>query len=210
MHPYLSRLGVRPEVQAFFEPFYATGKTGDIYFDYGSDREHFGFAFHRVPFSSGLWMAGNTNFSQISQVIVCSSAMDAVAWLNIRYAFFSCLDGLLFLSIGGSVDAAQLQWIGHNLSGKRFRLLFDRDIIGRAADLKLAAAIRQHPIEIYLDPEGRVRVDFRFRSFVFAQAAFSLHAFEKASGHHFNIPAEKPKNNDSFFAQLKAAAGLTL
>jgi len=208
MHPYLSRLGVDQEVQEFFEPFYSAGPHGDLCFSYGEDVERYGLAFHRVPVTPGFWRAGNLHFSQVSQVIVCSSAMDAIAWLQTHRHFFPTLHGLLFLSLAAAPRATHINWIKQFLPGKQFRLLFPKDILGNIADLKLAAGIRQIPIEIYLLPGEKLGVQFRLKTYVFEQAVFSLHAFEIAAGFRFHIPTQKPRAFESYFQQLKASAGI--
>jgi len=100
MHPYLTRLGVSAGVQEFFEPFYRTDESGDLCFWYGQEAEHFGFGFHRVPVSADLWLAGNRNFSQIREVIISGSALDAVSWLNKKAIFLSHAENLLFIATG--------------------------------------------------------------------------------------------------------------
>lgn len=208
MHPYLIRLGVSPEVQAYFFPFYNTDETGNLLFVYGDGFEHFGFAFHRVPLSENFWVAGNTNFSQVRQVIICSSAMAAISWLNKNYYSLSNSENRLFLSTGAGVQLAHIRWINLHLRDRDFCLVFGRDILGRIADLKLAAGIRGWPLEIYFNND-KIIVAFRSRTFSFSQETFSLNAFEKAAGYRFHIPTPKPKGHDDFFEELKANARLT-
>jgi len=208
MHPYLTRLQVNPEVQKFFSRFYTTDELSNLLFSYGDGFEHFGFAFHKVPLSANFWFAGINNFSQVRQVMICSSAMEAVSWLNKNYLSFSSPDNLLFLSPGTGVHDTHLRWLSQNLTGKTFTLVFGRDVLGRVADLKIAAGIRRVPVAVYFEPEEMLRVVFRLNSYLFRQADFSLNAFERAVGYRFNIPARKPKGFNSFFDQLKANAGL--
>ncbi len=205
MHPFLTRLGVDLQVQQFFEPYFRTDETGNLLFDYGDGLEHFGFAFHKVPLSQNFWMAGNRNFSQVRQVVICASAMEAVSWLKNKQAAFSSWEGLLFLSAGTAVQSVHGQWLHSHLHNQEFRLVFGRDLLGRIADLKLAAAIRGWPVEIYHDCEN-ILVSFRSRAFSFNQDAFSLHAFEKAAKCRFGVPADKPKGFNNYFDMVKASA----
>ena len=203
MHPYLTRLGIRPEVQDFFSPFFSSDQAGNLVFSYRDSMEHFGFGFHRVPVSNHLWIAGNNNFFLIRHVVICASAMDAIAWLNLNYYTFLDLDNLLFLSLGASLKAPHIQWISENLPGKTFTLIFSKDILGRLADLKIAAGIRRMPVAVYLS-EKKVLVSFRFRDYAFQPEGFSLNAFEKAAKYRFHISTGKPKAFDCYFDQLKA------
>ena len=208
MHPFLDRLNVPRQVQEFFYPFFGTDEFGNLLFPYGDADEHFGFAFHRVPASENFWMAGNPNLSQVADVIICGTAMDAVAWLKKNYYSFPYLQNLLFLSVGAGLKQTHIAWIYMRLKSKRFRLLFGRDILGRITDLKLAAGIRGAALEIYNDGNERIAVHFRSKTFLFSQESFSLNAFEKASGFRFNLSCQKPRAHNSFFEELLAAEGL--
>jgi len=210
MHAYLTRLGIRPEVQIFFRPFYRSDDLGNLVFAYGQALEHFGFAFHRVPMTDGFWLGGNLHFSQVRLVILSASALDAVSWLNKKAAAFPQSENLLFVSMGAGVSDAQLLWMRKHLAGKQFRLLFGRDVLGRMADLKLAAAIKGWPLSVYLGAGEQVTVSFRSRIFSFRQENFTLSAFEKAAGIRFGVATDKPKVHNSFFDELKAEAGLLI
>lgn len=209
-HPYLSRLGIRPEVQQFFRPFFRVDGIGNLLFAYGEETEHFGFAFHRLPVTDGFWLAGNLTFSQVRLVILSASALDAVSWLNKKVAAFPQTENLLFVALGAGVSEAQVWWIREHLAGKQFRLLFARDVLGRMADLKLAEGIRGWPLSVYLGESEQVVVCFRQHHFSFSQGKFSLAAFEKATGVRFGTATCKPKVHNSFFDELKAEAGLLI
>lgn len=208
MHPYLTRLGVRPEVQRFFRPFYQVDAIGNLLFAYGEESEHFGFAFHKVPVTDGFWLAGNLQLSQVRLVILSASALDGVSWLNKKLPAFPHCENLLFLSLGAGIREVQLSWIWDHLAGKEFRLLYGRDLLGRMADLKLAATIKGWPLSVYLGEGEQVIVDFRSRHFSLGQENFSLSVFEKTAGVRFGVAADKPKIHNSFFDELKAKAGL--
>jgi len=208
MHPYLTRLGIRPEVQRFFRPFYSSDALGNLVFAYGETVEHFGFAFHRMPVTDGFWLAGNLAFSQVRMVILSASALDALSWLNKKLPAFPQTENLLFLALGAGVCDAQLLWLRTHLANKQFRLLFGRDLLGRMADVKLAAAIKGWPLSAYLGEGDRVIISFRNRNFVFSQEQFSLAAFERVAGVRFGVATDKPKMYNLFFDELKAEAGL--
>ncbi|QKJ28362.1 hypothetical protein HQ865_00825 [Mucilaginibacter mali] len=210
MHPYLTRLGIRPEVQLFFRPFYSSDALGNLVFAYGAEAEHFGFAFHKVPVTDTFWLACNLQFSQVRLVILSASALDAVSWLNKKLPAFPQTENLLFLALGAGVSDAQVLWIRAHLPGKTFRLLFGRDLLGRMADLKLAAGIKGWPLSVYSGEGEQVVISFRQRHFSFSQEQFSLAAFERAAGVRFGVAADKPKVYNTFFDELKADAGLLI
>ncbi|WP_183580309.1 hypothetical protein HDF18_13180 [Mucilaginibacter sp. X5P1] len=201
MHPYLTKLGIRPDVQFFFQPYFNSDSIGNLVFNYHDSFEHFGFAFHRAPDSEYLWLAGNTNFHQVRQVFICGSAMDAICFLNFNYSHFRHTHNLIFLSTGIKPNGEQVRWINETLNDKSFILVFADDLLGRVCDLKVAAGIRRLPITVSITGE-QVVVTFRLRVFTFSFDLFSLNAFEKASGFRFNIRTMKPKNAVTYFSLL--------
>jgi hypothetical protein len=203
MHPFLTRLGVRPDVQHFFKPFYNNDEDGNLLFSYGSDTECYGLAFHRVPETDVLWIAGNRNFSQVRRVFICASAMEAIAYLSIKFSAFNRPDQMLFVAGGVRPGKEQVSWLTRNLPGKLFTLVNGKDILGRVSDLKMAAGICHIPVAVFISDDS-VLTHFRSQKLEFSQQAFSLSAFEKKSGLRFRIATEKPKAFDSYFDQLKA------
>ena len=210
MHPFLTRLGVRPEIQTYFRPFYRADNFGNLIFPYGDAGEHFGFAFHRLPLTDDCWLAGNLHFPQVRRVILSASALDAVSWLNKKYHSFAATQNLFFVALGAGISDGQLSWIRRNFSGKKIQLIFGNDLLGRLADLKVAAALLGRPLSLYMDGEEKILVQFRSRNFCFSQETFSLSAFERAAGVRFGVPASKPLKYNSYFEELKAEAGLLI
>jgi hypothetical protein len=208
MHPFLTRLDVKPEVQAYFAPYYYRDASGDLCFDYGGDFEHFGFAFHRLPAVSNFWMAGNLNFSQVSKVIICPSALEAIAWLQHHWLNFSDTGSLLFLSAGTSLSVEHVSCLREHLPCKHFVLAFGRELLGKLTAIKLAAGIRGQQLHIACLSEEKVQILFRGRNFLFNPDTLSLNVLEKAAGFRFRVTISNPKNFNSFFDQLMAGAGL--
>lgn len=200
MHPYLTRLGVHPTVQAFFAPHYCSDPDGNLVFDYTGETETYGLAFHRVPLTDHSWTAGADN-SVVRRVIICSSAVEAIAWLNCNFSAFHSLDHLLFVATGNRITDQKLAWIRRRLPGRKYGLLFGNDLLGRICDLKAAAAICGYPVHI-LNTGATITVDFRYRHFELTHAAFSLNAFERISGFRFAVKTLKCKQHESWLNQL--------
>ena len=209
MHSYLTRLGVKQEVQEFFLPFYESDDAGNLCFDYSDAFEHYGLGFHKVPLSSGFWLAGNLTLEQVSTVVISSSAMEAIAWLNRNWERHADPFSLLFFSAGVSQFAEQLNWLRENCPGKKVVSVFGNDLLGRLSAVKLAAGIRGQNLHSCYLAEEKVQILFRGRTFLFGPENLSLNALEKSSGFRFRVIISAPKNHNSFFEQLKAAAGLT-
>lgn len=192
MHPFLTKLGILPLVQDFFEPWYTTDETGNLVFSYGDEAEHFGFAFHRVP-AEGYWQAGNSNESIIRYVFLCDSAMESIAYFSLNFHAFRQTEQCLFMA-------------GHpelNSIGKSCSLVFGNDLLGRVRDLKTAAAIRRQPLAVSLSDET-VHIRFRQKNYQILQNQFSLSAFEKLSGFRFGLRLCKSKTANCWLDQLKS------
>jgi len=205
MNPYLTRLGIRPEVQEFFAPFYIEDVQGNLLFDYGDAVEHYGFAFHRIPVSENCWLAGNLDFNLVSRVFICSSAMEAVALYHFKYAVYPQTGRILFLSLGCQPNPAQFRWIAEVLPGRDFRLAFGDTLPDKAGELITAAALAKLPLKVSFN-QNLVNIEFRLKLYKMPLAAFSLLGFEKLSGYRFGVSALRPRNSDSYFSQLKSAA----
>lgn len=205
MHPYLTRLGISPGVQAFFQPFYNTGDFGNLTFSYGDSIEHFGFAFHKIPVAGKLWIAGNLNFYMVRKVFICGSAMEAIAYMNYYPALSSRPDNILFVSTGIKPMTGHIDWINMHLVNKTIALIYGNDILGKICDLKIAAAIRKMPVIINYS-DAVVTINFRNKIYEFNEQHFSLNTFEKACGYRFNIRTPKTIESTCFLDRLKAAA----
>ncbi|SDF27896.1 hypothetical protein SAMN05216464_115102 [Mucilaginibacter pineti] len=203
MHAFLTRLGICPKVQDFFAPHYLSDACGNLIFPYGNDTEHFGFAFHRVPDTEMLWLAGNPNSNMIRRVFICASAMEAIAYLSVKYTAINDLEGLLFASVGAKPSIEQINWLNRNFTGRQFALVFGKDILGRVCELKVAAGLSNIPVAIFLEGDFII-VNYRSANYIFPAQAFSLNAFEKKTGCRFRIATQKPPGFDSYFQQLKA------
>ena len=204
MHPYLTRLGVRPEVQAFFAP-YDSDANGGLLFQQGDYVEHFGMAFHRVDAGGDCWMAGETNRVMTERVFISSSVMDMIAFLHYGGHTISLWKQAVFIAVGVKPSIAGLSRIS-GFADKPMTLLFPADGLGAITDLKVAAAFRRVPAAAFLAEKERLKISFRAEVYEFEQRGFSLSAFEKASGYRFNVTTRKPRHGASFLDQLKAGA----
>lgn len=187
MNVYLTRLGIRPEIQEWLAPYYYTNSSGHLCFTYGVATETYGLGFHHAPLK-GCWMAGSHN-AIIRRVILCSSAMEGAAWLNFH-----------------TVNLDHIQIVAtntfHYLPKGNYTLAFGNDLLGHVYDLKAAAALTGQPVAISASKET-VHLTFRFRNYQLPLENFSLNAFERLSGYRFNaIKTSKPSRHSSWLNQL--------
>ena len=189
MNAFLTRIGIRSEIQEWLAPWYHTDATGNLCFSYGNDTEIYGIAFHRVPLSGHYWMAGSE--SLVSKTVICSSAMEGIAWLNCHPVN---LDHTLLIATGSKIALP-------SLPKRKQVLVFGNDLLGNVCDLKAAAGLAGHPVEISIADET-VYITFRHRHFHLPATTFSLNAFQKLSGYRFNVSTSKPRQHSSWLNQL--------
>ena len=204
MHPFLTKLGIRPEVQEFFSPYYSGDRSGNLVFPYGRYSETYGLAFHHVPATENYWLAGS-DLALAGEIFICGSAMEAVAWLHIHYRAYNQTDNLLFLSTGTRPCGEHFFRLKQGIKGKRIALLYGNDLLGRVCDLKTAAALRNQPAAVSLDNEN-VTVTFRSKIYSCSRQCFSLNAFEKQSAYRFHVRTLKPKTANTWLDLLRSGA----
>jgi hypothetical protein len=189
MNAFLTRLGIRPEIQEWLLPYYQTDDTGNLYFSYGNDTEIYGLAFHRIPLNAGCWKAGAENL--VSQTVICSSAMEGIAWLNCHPVN---LGHLLLIATGSKISLP-------SLPKSKYVLVFGNDLLGNICDLKVAALLSGHPMEIAIN-NHTVQVSFRHKCYQMAAEQLSHNAFQRLSGYRFNAKTSKPRQHSSWLNQL--------
>src|ERR1700744_3370436 len=181
MFPLLNQLGVKAEVQQYFAPF-ITEEDGSLQFDYGDSTERYAPSFHLVPCSAAGWIAGSPDFHTIRQVLICCSAMEALAFLSLRFHACPSPGHFLFVAAGNCLGGFNFDRPVFHLPGRKYALLFGRDILGRVADLFIAARLRKKQVTIRYEGQGQFAVDYRGAQYAFSEAELSLHAFETAAG----------------------------
>ena len=192
MNPLLTRLGVPQEVQAFFN-------IHDLLFTYGDHFEHFDTGFHRVPTTQNIWLAGK-DLSR--EVIITSTAMEAIAYLSVNLYRYPDLNSLSFIAVGNLPQPGQLNWIRANYQKKKFTLVFGKDLLGKLADIMIAAGIKNKTIRL-MRSDMQVQILCNNKLYGFEQDNLSLSAFEKAAGMRTGIRTCKPKEFDTYLDQLR-------
>ena len=192
MNPILTKLGVPPGVQAFFN-------VGELLFNYGGHFEHFGIGFHRVPTTTNLYVAGG---EVTKELLIASSVMEAVAFLTLAGHCYPNLNDLSVIAIGNLPYPGQLNWIKSRWQKGKITMVFGKDILGRLTDIKVAAGIRNKVVRLSMRG-NRIDIEYNHIHYQFDQDSLSLNRFEKSAGLRSGIRTCKPKKFDSFLDQLK-------
>lgn len=195
---YLDQLGIHAKVQAFFQP-HSTIQNESIYFNYGGDYEHAGPHFHRIPTTEGHWTAGEPAIA--GHLIISSSAMDAIAWLDQNHTRYPNPGDLCFLSVGSTPARNHAEHIQQQTPTKKIHFLFSNDPTGALCDLKFAAWIRDKPLKVtYINHYYHIHFEHQHYQF----DRLSLNTLEKASRYNFRIRTHKPKNHGTYYQQLRS------
>ncbi|NCD68304.1 hypothetical protein [Mucilaginibacter agri] len=185
-------LGVPPDIQDFFN---VEGPS----FDYGGEVEQFSNDFHLVPVTTGLWRVGPGGFRE---VIITSSAMEAIAYLSLNAFRYQAPYALLFMAIGNLPHPSHFEAIRLAAQKRKITLVFPNDLTGRLADIVLAMGIRCKMVSVEWQ-NGKVLCCAGTRTFLTEPDQLSLHAFEKACAIRTQIRTRKPNQQNSFLEQLR-------
>jgi len=192
MNDLLTSLKVPAEVQEFFG-------TGELLFNYGGHFEQYETGYHRVPTTPHLWLAGNPH---CREVIITGAAMEAIAFLALNAHKYQGLQGLTFIALGNLPQMAQLIWIRQHYPKRKYTLIFGNDLLGRLADIRVAAGLHGHPVSFDYTA-SRLGITCRRVLYHFIPEQVSLNAFEKAMGLRLQCRTIKPRKFISFLDQLK-------
>jgi hypothetical protein len=195
---YLERLDIHPNVRSFFEPFIHKITAEEIIIDYHDSIEHAAADFHRIPITENHWTAGGP--ATAGQLIISSSAMDAIAWLNQNHTRYRNLNDLSFISLGAYPTTTHAEIIQQHAPQKKLHFLFSNDPTGALCDLKLASCIRRFPLKI-IHQDGQYHLLFQHKLYIINH--LSLNALEKASRRNFHIRTHKPQKHGTYYQQLR-------
>jgi hypothetical protein len=194
MNHLLTRLGVSSEIQAFFK----TSAAG-LSFSYGDQQELYGEDFHTVPSTRNLWVAGTQN---ATHVVIAYSVMEAMAFITLNRHRYPRLVQLAFVAIGNRLHNEQAVWVRKNFPGRKFTLVFGKDLIGRVTDIKLTAGIKNIAIRVY-HTGSEILIYRGDLSILFDQDHISLHGFQEAFGIRPRFRTAKPVQSLTYLDQLK-------
>lgn len=192
MNALLTALGVPNAVQEFFD-------IDELVFSYGEHFEHYDKGFHRVPTTKNLWLAGS---AVTREVIITSTAMEAIAYLTVNLNSYPNLQSLSFIAIGNLPHPGQLNWIKTHFPKRKFTLVFGKDLLGKLADIRVAAGLFYKPVRL-LRSEIQIQILCGQQVYRFDQETISLNSFEKATGIRTGVRTAKSKEFDTFLDQLK-------
>lgn len=192
MNPVLTALGITEDIQSFFG-------SEQLLFTYGAHYEHYETDFHRVPTTPHLWMAGDVI---TREVIITPAAMEAIAYLSLNRRRHRSFSNLTFIALGNLPHDGQLNWIRKHLPQRKYTIVFPNDLLGRLADIRIAAALKGISVSFRYLPAG-IEVQYNRLTLRFGEDTISLSSFEKAASLRTGCRTVKAKQFNTFLEQLK-------
>ncbi|RFZ91068.1 hypothetical protein D0C36_19185 [Mucilaginibacter conchicola] len=193
MFPFLKKLGVSPELQAYFD-------INERRFTYGNELEVFGPDYHIVPVTRDLWMHGNYPSTEL---IITSCAMEAVAYMAVNAWRHPAEARLSFIAVGLRPHPEQLRWIAKYCLKRKITLVFSNDVCGRLNDIIIAAGIREKPLRAVWHKNSVQLLLPNGSAIELTPEKLSLNVFEKAASLRSGIRTQKPGRFNTFLDQLR-------
>jgi hypothetical protein len=188
----VERLGISPEVLAFFH-------IDELCFDYGEDREVYKYGFHYIPTTTNVWLAGNR---YAPEVVITGSAMEAVAWYALNYAWYRDPLDFLFVSLGNLPCEEQIAWLKREFPKRKFSLVFGDHVLGGLCDIKVGLLLAGYKAALRWQKE-KAGICVVGRTIWLNASHCSLNRFEKTSGIRTGIRTRKPPGYVTYLAKLQ-------
>lgn len=135
----------------------------------------------------------NFRWNQASHILLCTSPEYSSTFKTHLHSSFPDSRRLLCISIGILPEKVRLQTLIPYLRNKKIILLMPDDLLGRIADIKIAAWLRKHDVQLTHCQTGTIQIAFKNKIYNFPEHKISLSAFEKASGFRSKIRTHKIK-----------------
>jgi hypothetical protein len=192
MVEWLTKLGVGNDIRSLFDI------RDRAEFDYGDCKEELSPGFLKVPATRNIFRCGN---EMAPDVVITWSAAEAMAMLVYRRKYFGSLEQIHILSLGCKISHVQTAWIRSKIRNRKFVLVFPDDPAGRAADIAVAAGIRNIPVKLKWE-QSQVRITCRNKECCLSANELSLAAFERAAGVRSRVRTLKPTDCNTYLEQL--------
>lgn len=136
-YPQLKRLGVGAETQHFFSGTFWLDTRGFMHFNYLLDStiiatELRGIKTAQLVSTTGLWMAGNTQFP--TTIYLFFSAMEAIAFFELKRTWLPLQTSALLVALGVRPTRQQILNISAIFPGAAIATVFSRDELGQICD----------------------------------------------------------------------------
>ena len=187
-------------LKRYFKGNYERGNDGKLDFVFSDGvSESFHLGKHQLATSSGIWF-NSPRLSAFGSLYVCSSVMEAVAFVLLQGANLADLDQSCWIVFGLNcqLPGAALEFC----FGRKISLLFGRDLLDVLRAVKICVSLKGFLVNFWLR-EDLLECHFRGRSYVFPVEGFSLSRFKQATGFRDYSSMKRPPDAASFLDCLR-------
>ena len=207
MLPVLGALGIKSQVQYFFEPWLEVSSETELQFSYtdqATNRKQGEVINTRgslIPSTTGIWCAGAHHPSTVRHNFLFYSAIEALSFCSMNTDWLARPGNCTFSALGLCPTASQIEVLRSKFPNARLHTVFGNDVLGRITDCKVAlwAKIRDARFQLHQD---MIIARYNNETLRMPEPMFSLNLFEQKSGLRAGIRTHKPKAGISDFLQL--------
>ncbi|RYG00360.1 MAG: hypothetical protein EOO02_15075 [Chitinophagaceae bacterium] len=191
---------MRAVLERYFKGTYVSGHDGKLEFVFSDGAsESFHLGKHRVAISSGVWYS-SLGLSTRNSLYICSSAMEAVAFVLLQDSKLADLDQSCWIVFG--LNCPLPGAVPEFCFGPKINLLFGRDLLDVLRAVKICVSLKGFSVHFRLF-EDQLSCRFRGRSYIFPVEGFSLSRFKQATGFRDYSSMKRPPGADSYFHQMR-------
>jgi hypothetical protein len=200
--------GLKPEMINLFTPFFQNA-DGQLIFQYGNNFvESWAPDWHRVPSTSGFWLANADYPNLITDLYISYSAAELLCFTSQRAFLFKYPEQHAFAALGLLPSSAQVAALKATFTLARWHLILDANLIGRVLDAAIATWFKGRSVSFQVNDE-QVMITYSDKPFVMGSGDFSLNRFERITGLRAGMRTHKPPRGVTSFIELQIASNDT-
>ena len=207
MLPVLTALGIKPQVQYFFEPWLEVSSETELQFSYmdqATSRKQGEVINTRgslIPSTTGIWCAGSHHPHTVRHSFLFYSAIEVLSFCSMNTDWLVRPGNVAFSAFGLCPTASQVGILRSRFPNARLHTVFGNDVLGRITDCKVAlwAKRKDAHFQMYQDI---IIARYNSKTFRMPEPIFSLNLFEQKSSLRAGIRTHKPKAGFATFLEL--------
>jgi hypothetical protein len=126
-------------------------------------------------------------FNLVTHVILAPTPLAANNYIARYRHSFSNPERLWFFYYGSLVSRAQISALLPMLHRKKIILLYEDDLLGRIAAIKIACWLKRRDVQVSYQAPETIHILFNGKSYTFPEHTLSLNRFEKTAGFRSQI-----------------------
>ena len=207
MLPILAALGIKPQVQYFFEPWLEVSSETELQFSYTDQainrkkREVINAHGSLIPSTTGIWCAGAHHPNTVRHNFLFYSAIEVFSFCTINTGWLARPGNVAFSALGLCPIASQVEVLRSRFPNARLHTVFGNDVIGRITDCKVALWAKRKDAHFQVH-QDIIIAQYNSKTFRIPEPIFSLNLFEKKSSLRAGIRTHKPKAGFATFLEL--------